>query len=218
MMMSLNKNSGSAWDCSVNPQPTINGLLASINEQRNLRSLHLSGHTREECAFVWNTDELTDGNRKLDVDEIARVIGAVAGRRGPIECVTLIACATENMGLKFREKGVPHVVCWKTPVHDDTACLQITCLLGGVRQMKSTTSAMQIHRQMRVMYRVVGGRFPFGFMSELQVSLAQTQRAQRRRFTLHPSIGLPGRSCRLLTNVQAPSSESGLLYHEAPLV
>ena len=27
---------------------------------------------------------------------------------------------------------------------------------------------------MRVMYRVVGGRFPFGFMSELQVTLAQT--------------------------------------------
>jgi hypothetical protein len=46
MMMRLIKNPGSAWDCSVNPQPTINDLLASIDsaEYRNLRSLHLSGY------------------------------------------------------------------------------------------------------------------------------------------------------------------------------
>ncbi len=39
---------------------------------------------------------------------------------GP-ECVVLNACCTLEMGRLLRQRGVPNVLCWRTPVHGDTA-------------------------------------------------------------------------------------------------
>jgi len=44
-----------------------------------------------------------------------------AGAKGPLECVVLNACSTEKMGRLLRTHNVPYVMCWKTPVQDETA-------------------------------------------------------------------------------------------------
>ena len=42
--------------------------------------------------------------------------------------------------------------------------------------------------EMRVVYKVLGGRLPFGFMNELQVSLAQTLSAQKKELHFFASL------------------------------
>ena len=51
---------------------------------------------------------------------MSRAFGKVAGEKGPVECVVLNACSTEKMGRLLRKQGVPCVLCWKTPVQDET--------------------------------------------------------------------------------------------------
>jgi len=45
----------------------------------------------------------------------------VAQPHGPIECVVLNACSTRAMRQKLRQRGVPCVLCWQTPVQDERA-------------------------------------------------------------------------------------------------
>ena len=116
-------NAGSRWDCNVNPQPTLHDLRRSIAScsQRNVRVLHLAGHGREECGFIWNAHDDAKDSKEFDVDAISLAIGMAAGDNGPLECAVLNACSTERMGRLLRTHNVPCVICWKTSVHDETA-------------------------------------------------------------------------------------------------
>ena len=85
------------------------------------RQLHLAGQAKKKCGFIWNKDDSATVSRECDVDAIALAIGAVAQPHGPIECAVLNGCSTHAMGQKLRQRGVPCVLCWKTPVQDETA-------------------------------------------------------------------------------------------------
>jgi hypothetical protein len=114
---------GCGWDCRVHPQPTEYDLYKSIElaKQRNLRVLHLAGDGRKECGFFWNANDAATSSKTFDVEAISLAIGSVAGQHGPLECVVLNACCTVEMGRLLRQRGVPNVVCWQTPVLDETA-------------------------------------------------------------------------------------------------
>ena len=116
-------NAVSRWDCNVNPQPTLGDLRCSIAScrQRNVRVLHLAGHGRRECDFIWNASDDAKQSQEFDVEAISLAIGMAAGAKGPLECAVLNACSTEKMGRLLRTHDVPCVICWKTPVQDETA-------------------------------------------------------------------------------------------------
>jgi hypothetical protein len=86
-----------------------------------VRMLHLAGHGRKACGFIWNADDAATASQEFDANDISVAIDDVAGQQCPLECVVLNACLTEEMGRLLRERGVPYVVCWKTPVQDETA-------------------------------------------------------------------------------------------------
>jgi len=116
-------NAGAKWDCHVNPQPTLHDLRCSIAScrQRNVRVLHLAGHGRKECGFIWNASDDATQSQEFDVEAISLAIGMAAGTNGPVECAVLNACSTWKMGLLLRTHNVPYVICWRTSVLDETA-------------------------------------------------------------------------------------------------
>jgi len=116
-------NAGAKWDCNVNPQPTLHDLRCSIAscKRRNVRVLHLAGHGRKKCGFIWNASDDAKQSQEFDVEAISLAIGMAAGANGPLECAVLNACSTLTMGLLLRTHNVPYVICWKTPVLDETA-------------------------------------------------------------------------------------------------
>jgi hypothetical protein len=134
-------NPDCAWECSVNPQPTIQDLKLRIKltKQRNIRVLHFAGHCSTELGLELNdNDETTEINTYGD-DFVSALIGAQAGQKGPIECVLLNTCCSEKMGRILRERGVPNVVCWKTSVHDETTremCGLFFTTLGSDKERK----------------------------------------------------------------------------------
>jgi hypothetical protein len=81
----------------------------------------LAGHAKDECGFFWNENDAATESMTFDVEAISLAIGAVAGRQGPLECVVLNACSTLKMGQLLRQRSVPNVLCWQTPVRDETA-------------------------------------------------------------------------------------------------
>jgi len=117
----LNPDRG--WDCSTNLQPTIEDFYTSIEfaRQCNVRVLHLAGHGRKECGFIWNASDAATVGKEFDIHAISMLIGSVAGKDGPMECVVLNACSTEKMGRLLLQRGVPCVICWRTQVQDETA-------------------------------------------------------------------------------------------------
>ena len=123
MMTRIVMDPGCGWDCRVHPQPTIEDLYKSIElaRLRNMRVLHVAGHARKECGFIWNANDAATASKTFDVEAISLAIGAVAGQQGPLECVVLNACCTVKMGRLLRQRGVPNVLCWLTPVQDETA-------------------------------------------------------------------------------------------------
>jgi len=123
LMQRIVLNPGSGWECTMNPQPTIEDLYSSIGlaRQRNVRVMHLAGHGKKECGFIWNASDSATARREFDVDAISLAIGSVAGQNGPMECVVLNACSTETMGRLLLQRGVPYVLCWRTTVQDETA-------------------------------------------------------------------------------------------------
>ena len=122
-MMRIVMNPGCGWECFVNPQPTLDDLDTSIAlaRERNLRVLHLAGHAKKKCGFIWNRDDKATASREFDVDAIALAIGAVAQPHGPIECAVLNACSTQARGQKLRQRGVPCVLCWNARAGRDSA-------------------------------------------------------------------------------------------------
>ena len=83
--------------------------------------LHLAGHGRKECCFIWNVNDTSKESKEFDVDAIALAVSMAAGARGPLECAVFNACSTEKMGRLLCIYNVPYVICWKTPVQDETA-------------------------------------------------------------------------------------------------
>ena len=65
-MMRIVMNPGCGWECDVNPQPTLDDLNTSIfrARERNLRVLHLAGHGKKTCGFIWNRDDAATASRQ----------------------------------------------------------------------------------------------------------------------------------------------------------
>jgi hypothetical protein len=105
------------------PAADVEDLYKSIEtaRQRNMRMLHLAGHAKKQCGFIWNANDEATASKTFDVEAISLAIGAVAGQQGPLECVVLNAYSTLKMGQLLRQRGVPNVLCWQTPVQDETA-------------------------------------------------------------------------------------------------
>jgi len=56
-----------------------------------------------------------------EIRSLAGMIAKASGQNGSIECAVLNACSTKKLGERLKEAGMSHVVCWKTPVQDETA-------------------------------------------------------------------------------------------------
>jgi hypothetical protein len=141
MMTRIVNDPGCGWDCRVQPQPTIEDLISSIKlaKKRNTRVLHLAGHCTEKLGFEWNATDAATESKTFDVELVSALIGTVAGQQGPIECVVLNACCSEDMGRRLLHHGVPNVVCWRTPVRDETAremCGHFFSALGNDQKRK----------------------------------------------------------------------------------
>jgi len=141
MLHIIEEYGGASWELNIHPQPTLKHFLGCIKraQERNTRVMHLSGHGNQDEGFIWNADDAASEKTVVDMDVIAKAIGRVAGSQGPVECASLNACWTHAMGLKLREHGVPHVVCWRTPVQDPIArAFCALFLLSLVRQKDGT--------------------------------------------------------------------------------
>ena len=63
---------------------------------------------------MWNADDKAEESREFDMEAICGAIRAVAGEQGPLECASLGACSTYQMGLllkRIRLRGTPRFVC-----------------------------------------------------------------------------------------------------------
>jgi hypothetical protein len=113
----------SGWECTTHPQPTLQDLRVSMGSAtaRNVKLVHLAGHGRRKCGFLFNANDAATASAPTDIQTLIDLISGAAGQKGPLECAVLNACSTINMGQLLRAAGLSHVVCWKTPVHDETA-------------------------------------------------------------------------------------------------
>ena len=118
LMQRIIQNSACGWDCFVNPQPTLVDLKRSMQSarERNVKIVHLTGHSRRECGFVWNADDAATASAETSIDFIVSMIGGAG-----LEFGNLSACSTLKMAQMLREAGMPHVLCWMTGVHDEIA-------------------------------------------------------------------------------------------------
>ena len=90
--------------------------------QRNVKGVHLSGHATLQNGFAWNADDAASTKAEAEMPAVVAIIGrASEGAGGSVEFANLNACSTYEMARLLREAGVPHVLCWRTPVHDDIA-------------------------------------------------------------------------------------------------
>lgn len=96
-------------------------MSTHLASQRNVKIIHLSGHGKKKCGFIWNADDAATAGKESEIHNLVGIIGSAAGQTGPIECAFLNACSTENLGRLLRQSGMPYVVCWRTPVQDETA-------------------------------------------------------------------------------------------------
>ena len=76
--------------------------------------------------------DLSDESEEIPTEKFVRLFktevagdtaSCVANGIGTIECVVLNACNTVVLGKQLRDAGVPHVVCWRSEVHDSTASM-----------------------------------------------------------------------------------------------
>jgi hypothetical protein len=87
-------------------------------KQRNVRVFHLGGHADKGGGFLCNADQRATNASEFNDDSISLLLGAVAGKNGPLECAVLNACYTYRTGQLLRKRGMPHVVCWPGDVND----------------------------------------------------------------------------------------------------
>jgi hypothetical protein len=108
----------------VHAQPTYQSFLDCMlsARERNVRVLHLAGHSTAPCGFVWVTKHPSTDYHEVSMEEFAKIFETeAAGRAGTVECVVLNACESEEMAKRLRKYGVPHVICWRSKVRDVTA-------------------------------------------------------------------------------------------------
>jgi CHAT domain-containing protein len=114
------------FEMLVHSQPSFDTFKSQMRsaKERNVRLLHLSGHGKLRCGFLWLRNQAVSTEyEQISLDTFIGILKTeLAGaNRGTIECVVLNACETEDMGKKLRSAGVSHVVCWRSEVQDDTA-------------------------------------------------------------------------------------------------
>jgi len=116
-------NAACGWDSTQHPQPTLSDLRLGIQcaTQRNVKIVHLAGHGKRDCGFVWNTNDAATTTMETDIETLADIISKASGQNGSIECAVLNACSTKQLGEQLKKGGMSHVVCWTTPVHDEAA-------------------------------------------------------------------------------------------------
>ena len=81
LMQRIIQNPACGWECFMNPQPTLADFESSMQSaaERNVKIVHLSGHSRRECGFVWNADDAATASAEISIDFIARMIGGAWG-------------------------------------------------------------------------------------------------------------------------------------------
>ena len=123
LMTRILLNAACGWDSTQHPQPTLPDLRLSIQcaTRRNVKILHLAGHGRRDCGFVWNANDAGTATMETDIQTPADIIGKASGQNGSIECAVLNACSTKQLGERLKEGGMSHIVCWTIPVHDEAA-------------------------------------------------------------------------------------------------
>jgi hypothetical protein len=90
--------------------------------ERNVRVLHLAGHSTARCGFAWLDETSSAEYQEVGIEEFAKLFETeTSNSGGTIECVVLNACESEGVGKRLRNYGVPHVVCWRSEVRDVTA-------------------------------------------------------------------------------------------------
>jgi len=115
---------GSLFEVDVHAQPTYQNFKDCIlrARERNVRVLHLAGHSTAGCGFSWIMENSSADYQEVSIEEFAKLFEIeAAGRGGTVECVVLNACESEEMAKRLRKYGVPHVVCWRSEVRDITA-------------------------------------------------------------------------------------------------
>ena len=77
-MMRIVMNPGCGWECNVHPQPTLDDLSTSIflARERNLRVLHLAGHGKRMCGFIWNRDDAATRKAVVMVTQLTQLTTA----------------------------------------------------------------------------------------------------------------------------------------------
>jgi len=122
-MKGIIMNAAYGWQCSTNSQPTLQDLNNSLESatRRNAKVLHLAGHGRRDCDFVWNVHDAATTTMEKEICTLAGIIGKAVGRNGSIKYAVLNACSTKKLGERLKEAGMSHIVCWKTPMQDETA-------------------------------------------------------------------------------------------------
>jgi len=123
LMTRILLNPACGWECTTHPQPTLQDLSDSLecSTLRNVKVLHLAGHGRRDGGFVWNADDAATATMETDIKTLVDIISKASGQNGSIECALLNAWSTKKFGEGLKEAGMSHIVCWKTPVQDETA-------------------------------------------------------------------------------------------------
>jgi hypothetical protein len=119
----------SAFMFHQNPEPTFEDfqkeILAAI--QKNVRVVHLAGHGSTLDGLLWFKKLACQSGpdyNKVPLKKFAgvfEIVSAGSEDGGTVECVVLNACNTVTVGKLLRKFKVPHVVCWRSEVNDETA-------------------------------------------------------------------------------------------------
>jgi len=125
-LMKLSARVRTSFEMRVNPQPCFQDFTDSMQAARgrNVRLLHLAGHSNTKCGFFWlKASSGSTEYEEIPIDKLIRILKTEAAgvNGGTIECVVLNACETEEMGKKLKSAGVHYVVCWRSEVQDTTA-------------------------------------------------------------------------------------------------
>ena len=89
----------SLFEVDVHAQPTLKNFLDCMlgARERNVRVLHLAGHSTARCGFAWLNETSSAEYQEVDIEEFAKLFETEAfGRNGTIECVVLNACESDG--------------------------------------------------------------------------------------------------------------------------
>jgi hypothetical protein len=120
----------SAFTFLQNAEPTFETFKKEIQGaiKKNVRVAHLAGHGSILDGLLWfKKQERQSSGPDYDAVPLQKfagvfkIVSAGSEDGGTVECVVLNACETETVGKLLRQNGVPHVVCWRSEVKDETA-------------------------------------------------------------------------------------------------